>query len=90
MARVVFCLSIANAVDKRQTFAQLAPAAIQIAPLSGPASLRFRLDLESAGEAMILGELYRRQGGSRFRAVGQGFNGGLAPLARSFGVDVAD
>ena len=39
---------------------------------------------------MTFGELYRRSGEWKFRAVGQGFNGGLAPLARSFGIDVAD
>jgi tellurite resistance protein TerA len=39
---------------------------------------------------MTFGELYLRNGEWKFRAVGQGFNGGLAPLARSFGIDVAD
>jgi len=39
---------------------------------------------------MILGELYLRGGQWKFRAVGQGFDGGLAPLARSFGIDVAE
>jgi tellurite resistance protein TerA len=39
--------------------------------------------------ALILGEFYRRQGEWKFRCVGQGFNGGLEPLAKHFGVDVA-
>jgi hypothetical protein len=39
---------------------------------------------------MIFGELYKRNNEWKFRAVGQGFNGGLGPLARSFGIDVAD
>ena len=39
--------------------------------------------------ALILGEFYRRQGEWKFRCVGQGFNGGLEPLAKNFGVDVA-
>ena len=38
---------------------------------------------------MMIAELYRRNGW-KLRAVGQGFNGGLAPLARSFGIDVAE
>jgi tellurium resistance protein TerD len=37
---------------------------------------------------MIFGELYRAGGDWKFRAVGQGYNGGLGPLARSFGVNV--
>lgn len=39
--------------------------------------------------ALILGEFYRRQGAWKFRCVGQGFAGGLAPLATHFGVDIA-
>lgn len=36
--------------------------------------------------ALIVGELYRRNDQWKFRAVGQGFNGGLQPLAESMGV----
>ncbi|UYM18862.1 TerD family protein [Endozoicomonas euniceicola] len=39
--------------------------------------------------ALILGELYRRNNEWKFRFVSQGFNGGLAPLAEHFGVDIA-
>ncbi|MCQ4319028.1 TerD family protein [Stutzerimonas stutzeri] len=39
--------------------------------------------------ALILGEFYRRQGAWKFRCVAQGFAGGLEPLAKHFGVDVA-
>lgn len=41
-------------------------------------------------KALILGQLYRHQGNWKFRALGQGFQGGLAPLATSFGVHVDD
>ncbi|MEW6762524.1 MAG: VWA domain-containing protein [Pseudomonadota bacterium] len=40
-------------------------------------------------QAVMLGELYRKDGGWRFMAVGQGFNGGLPALVRHFGADVA-
>lgn len=40
--------------------------------------------------ALIVGEVYRHQGGWKFRLVGQGFNGGLRPLAEYFGVNIAD
>lgn len=40
--------------------------------------------------ALILGEFYRRNGEWKFRCLGQGFEGGLAPLARNFGVVVED
>lgn len=49
-------------------------------------------DSETQGrseKAIILAEVYRYQGGWKIRALGQGFNGGLEPLAISYGVDVA-
>ncbi|MER8036948.1 TerD family protein [Streptomyces hydrogenans] len=46
---------------------------------------------DAAGEtAMVLGELYRRAGGWKFRAVGQGWADGLEGLATDHGVHVAD
>lgn len=38
--------------------------------------------------ALVYGELYRREGGWRFRALGQGYSDGLAGLARDFGVQI--
>ena len=50
----------------------------------------FPLETQGAGEAaMILGEVYERNGAWKFRAVGQGFNGGLQPLAEHYGVTIA-
>lgn len=41
-------------------------------------------------QALIFAELYRHQKRWKLRAVGQGFDGGLKPLAEYFGVNVAD
>ncbi|EOT6765659.1 TerD family protein, partial [Klebsiella oxytoca] len=50
----------------------------------------FNVDLKGRSEkAVIMGEIYRHQGQWKLRAQGQGFNGGLEPLAVSYGVDVA-
>ncbi|MEV4949692.1 TerD family protein [Streptomyces sp. NPDC053755] len=51
-----------------------------------------RYDVSDAGgeTAMVLAELYRRAGGWKFRAVGQGYVNGLAGLATDHGVDVAE
>ncbi|MFF8973347.1 TerD family protein [Streptomyces sp. NPDC014995] len=38
--------------------------------------------------AFVLGEFYRRQGAWKFRAVGQGYDSGLAGLATDFGITV--
>ena len=40
--------------------------------------------------ALILAELYQRNGAWKVRVVGQGFNGGLAKLAAHLGVEVAE
>jgi tellurite resistance protein TerA len=40
--------------------------------------------------ALILAECYRRQGAWKFRLIGQGFNGGLQPLAEHFGVEISN
>lgn len=51
--------------------------------------VRFDLSEDASTEtAMIFGELYRKNGGWSFRAIGQGYVGGLKPLAESFGIDV--
>ncbi|WP_237551939.1 MULTISPECIES: TerD family protein [unclassified Streptomyces] len=38
--------------------------------------------------AFVLGELYRREGAWKFRAVGQGYDSGLAGLATDYGITV--
>ena len=43
---------------------------------------------DASEAALILGELYLRNGQWKFRAVAQGFNGGLAPLAHNYGVSI--
>ncbi len=41
-------------------------------------------------KALMLGDIYRKDGTWRFSASGQGFNGGLAALVKHFGGEVAD
>ena len=41
-------------------------------------------------KALMLGELYRKDGAWRFSAVGQGFNGGLDALVKHFGGEVIE
>lgn len=63
---------------------------IRIAIADGAETIAF--DVPTSGmreQALILGEIYRRNDAWKFRAIGQGYVGGLEPLARSFGVDVA-
>jgi len=60
--------------------------------VSGDCNTRFRFTLslaERCERALILGEIYRRAGEWKFKAVGQGFEGGLPALAGHYGVEVA-
>ena len=56
----------------------------------GQAICEYRDEMMGAETALIVAELYRHRGGWKFRAVGQGFAGGLRALAAQFGVLVAD
>jgi tellurium resistance protein TerD len=42
----------------------------------------------SVETAIVFGELYRNSGEWKFRAVGQGFQGGLEAMAKNYGVNI--
>jgi tellurium resistance protein TerD len=88
--KISFCVTIHDAEARRQNFGMVAKAYIRCLNANGEAEIaRYDLSEDSSTEtAMIFGELYRHSGEWKFRAVGQGFKGGLGPLARSFGVNV--
>ncbi len=91
IVRIVFCVTIDEAVARKQTLGMVSGARIGVGPRGSAAETSFVPTLAGASEAaMTFGELYKRNDQWKFRAVGQGFNGGLGPLARSFGIDVAD
>jgi tellurium resistance protein TerD len=87
--RVSFGVTIHEAEPRRQNFGMVGKAYIRCLNAANGAELA-RYDLSEDGStetAMIFGELYRHGGDWKFRAIGQGFKGGLGPLARSFGVN---
>ena len=85
--RVVFCVTVDQG-DGAKTVAR--HNGLKLAVNSSDGLVEYIPLLANAEEsALMVAELYRRNGW-KLRAIGQGFNGGLAPLARSFGVDVAD
>jgi tellurium resistance protein TerD len=88
--RITFCVTIHEGETRKQNFGQVRNAYIRVVNADGNAEIaRYDLSEDASTEtAMIFGELYRNGGDWKFRAVGQGFAGGLAPLATSFGVNV--
>lgn len=86
--KVAFSVTIHEADARKQNFGQVAKAYIRCMDANGNKELA-RYDLTEDGSvetAMIFGELYRNGADWKFRAIGQGFKGGLGPLARSYGV----
>ena len=90
VARVTFSVTIYDAEPRRQNFGMVSNAFIRVVNADGGTEIaRYDLSEDASTEtAMIFGELYRHSGEWKFKAIGQGFAGGLAPLARSFGVNV--
>ena len=77
--------------ENRTNFGAFSSLQITVKNAAGQAVLQATLPANGMVEsALILGELYLRQGQWKFRAVGQGFAGGLKPLAEHFGVEISD
>lgn len=88
--KVAVCVTIHEAEGRRQNFGQVSKAYVRVMNADGGAEIA-RYDLSedaSTDTAMIFGELYRNGSDWKFRAVGQGYQGGLGPLAKNYGVNV--
>ncbi|MEU7088770.1 TerD family protein [Streptomyces achromogenes] len=71
------------------TFGQVPNLYIEVTDAaSGQVVARFDSPGATVETAFVLGEFYRRQGGWKFRAVGQGYDSGLEGLATDFGITV--
>ncbi|MBY0574812.1 MAG: TerD family protein [Undibacterium sp.] len=87
--KISVAVTIHLAEERRQNFGQVSKAYMRCLNADGGAEIaRFDLSEDASVEtAMVFGEIYRNAGEWKFKAVGQGFKGGLGPLARSFGVN---
>ena len=88
--KVVFCVTIHEADTRNQNFGQVSKAYIRIVNEENSSEIaRFDLSEDASVEtAMIFGEIYRNGADWKFKAIEQGFTGGLGPLALSLGVNV--
>lgn len=76
--------------ENRAKFSACAALSLGVVGASGGESIDAPIITSGMQEtALILGEFYRRNGEWKFRLVAQGFAGGLEPLAKNFGVDIA-
>ncbi|MFE7710929.1 TerD family protein [Streptomyces sp. NPDC057486] len=71
-------------------FGQVPGLYAQVVSVDGAVVTHYDVADASSETAFVLGEFYRRDGAWKFRAVGQGYDSGLAGLATDFGVVVAE
>lgn len=90
--KIVFTLTISDGVNKKQSFKDVGAVQLKIVDSSNNQEIAvFAMDTQTRSEtALIIGEFYRRNHQWKFRAIGQGFNGGLQPLAELYGVDIGE
>lgn len=86
LSRAVTRVVLVASTDRPEP-ASAAPL-VRLQPRSASSALIYRPAGNERVAALVYGELYRRNGAWRFRAVGQGYRDGLAGLARDFGVQV--
>jgi tellurite resistance protein TerA len=92
IVKIVFALTISDGVAKKQSFQQVGFTKLTVKDQQNNNELAvFELNTQAHSEtALIMGELYRRNAEWKFKAIGQGFNGGLQPLAELYGVHIGE
>ncbi len=88
--RIAFTVTIYEAEKRRQNFGQVSNAFIRLVDEStGEEVVRYDLGEDFSIEtALVVGELYKKDGNWRFNAIGSGFQGGLAALCGHYGIEV--
>lgn len=90
VTKIVIAVTIHDAASRNQNFGQVSNAFIRVLNESNNDEV-IRYDLSedySIETALNFGEFYRHNGEWKFKAIGQGFAGGLGPLAQQYGVSV--
>lgn len=90
VSRLVVTVTIHDAAARRQSFGQVGGAFMRIVNLADNSEIaRFDLSEDYSTEtAMIFGEVYRHGGEWKFKAIGQGYSGGLFAMCQQYGVNI--
>ena len=88
--KLVVGVTIHEAEARKQNFGMVNDAFIRVVNQADNVEIaRFDLTEDMSTEtSMLFGELYRHNNEWKFRAVGQGFSGGLNAMAKNFGVNI--
>lgn len=89
--KIAFTVTIHDAEARRQNFGQVGGAFIRLVnDATGVEVARYDLTEDASTEtAMIFGELYRHNNEWKFRAVGQGYAGGLKAMCAQYGISAS-
>ena len=90
LAKLAVGVTIHDADTRNQNFGMVSNAFIRVVNGSDNSEIaRYDLSEDASTEtAMLFGEVYRKDNEWKFKAIGQGFAGGLGPMARNYGVSV--
>ncbi len=88
--RIAITVTIDQADARRQSFGQVSNAFVRILnEETGSEVVRYDLSEEASTEtAMIFAELYRHSGEWKFKAIGQGYAGGLRAMCHQYGINI--
>jgi len=93
--KIAITVTIHEAEERHQNFGQVSNAYVRVAKLEYPDApdgetvLQFDLEEEFSIEtALVVCEIYKKNGEWKFNAVAAGYRGGLEALCRAYGVDV--
>ena len=93
--KIAITVTIHDAVERRQNFGQVSNAYVRVAKVAnefdtqGETVIHFDLEEEFSIEtALVVCEIYRKNGEWKFNAVAAGYQGGLEALCRNYGVNV--
>lgn len=90
VSRLAVTVTIHEAEARRQSFGQVGGAFMRVVNAADNTEIaRFDLSEDYSTEtAMIFGEVYRHGGEWKFKAVGQGYSGGLFAMCQQYGVNI--
>lgn len=90
VAKIAVCVTIHEAQARGQNFGQVSNAFIRcVDEANGEEIARFDLSEDFSVEtAVVFGMIYRHSGSWKFRAVGQGYSGGLEALCGVYGIQL--
>jgi stress response protein SCP2/predicted type IV restriction endonuclease len=88
IVKIVFVATIDKIENKELTFCMVENLHLNIIDDANQELIRYNIEDANHEVALIVGEIYLYKGVWKFKAVGQGYNGGLDIIISNFGVNI--